>query len=101
MTNEQINYILSVEKYLTGFRKTMVMRMPNEDEVKVRQIHVDVFGHAIPMCGSCFVDSLTSLIIKARYEQESKIPTLDEVIDNSLVLAQLADDEQKPRRKRK
>ena len=101
MTNEQINYILSVEQYLTAFRKTMVMRMPNEDEIKVRQIYTEVFGNPIPMCGSCFVDSFTSLVIKARYEQETKIPTLEQVIDNSLVLAQLADDEQKPRRKRK
>jgi hypothetical protein len=101
MTNEQINYILDVEQYLASFRKTMVMRMPNEDEVKVRNIYQEVFGNPIPMCGSCFVDSFTSLVIKARYEKETQIPTLEEVTDNALILAQLADDEQKPRRKRK
>ena len=101
MTNEQIEFILSVEPYLTAFRKTMVLRMPPQDENKVREIHNEVFQRPIPQCSSCFIDSFTSLVIKARFEQETKIPTLQDVIDNSLVLAQLADDEQKPRRKRK
>jgi len=101
MTNEQIDFILSVEPYLTAFRKTMVLRMPPADENKVREIHNEVFNRPIPQCSSCFIDSFTSLVIKARFEQETKIPTLQDVIDNSLVLAQLADDEQKPRRKRK
>lgn len=101
MTNEQIDFILSVEPYLTAFRKTMVLRMPPADENKVREIHNEVFQRPIPQCSSCFIDSFTSLVIKARFEQETKIPTLQDVIDNSLVLAQLADDEQKPRRKRK
>ena len=35
MTNEQIDFILDVEQYLTAFRKTMVMRMPAADEKKV------------------------------------------------------------------
>jgi hypothetical protein len=101
MTNEQIDFILDVEQYLTAFRKTMVMRMPPADENKVRAIHQEVMGNPIPMCGSCFVDSFTSLVIRARFEQETQIPTLQDVIDNTLVLAQLADDEQKPKRKRK
>lgn len=101
MTNEQIDFILGVEPYLTAFRKTMVLRMPPQDENKVREIHNEVFNRPIPQCSSCFIDSFTSLVIKARFEQETKIPTLQDVIDNSLVLAQLADDEQKPRRKRK
>ena len=101
MTNEQIEFILSVEPYLTAFRKTMVLRMPPQDENKVRKIHNEVFQRPIPQCSSCFIDSFTSLVIKARYEQETQIPTLQDVIDNSLVLAQLADDEHKPRRKRK
>ena len=101
MTNEQIEFILSVEPYLTAFRKTMVLRMPPQDENKVREIHNEVFQRPIPQCSSCFIDSFTSLVIKARFEQETQIPTLQDVIDNSLVLAQLADDEHKPRRKRK
>ena len=101
MTNEQIEFILSVETYLTAFRKTMVLRMPPQDENKVREIHNEVFQRPIPQCSSCFIDSFTSLVIKARYEQETQIPTLQDVIDNSLVLAQLADDEHKPRRKKK
>jgi hypothetical protein len=101
MKTEHIDFILEVEQYLTAFRKTMVMRMPPADENKVRAIHQEVMGNPIPMCGSCFVDSFTSLVIKARYEKETQIPTLQDVIDNTLVLAQLADDEQKPKRKRK
>ncbi len=101
MTNEQIDFILDVEQYLTAFRKTMVMRMPPADENKVRQIHQEVMGHAIPMCGSCFVDAFTSLVIRARFEKESQIPTIEEVENNALILAQLADDEQKPKRRKK
>jgi hypothetical protein len=101
MTNEQINFILEVEQYLTAFRKTMVMRMPASDENKVRAIHHEVMGHPIPMCGSCFVDSFTSLVIRARFEKETQIPTISEVENNALILAQLADDEQKPKRRKK
>jgi hypothetical protein len=53
------------------------------------------------MCGSCFVDSFTSLVIRARFEKETQIPTISEIENNALILAQLADDEQKPKRKRK
>ena len=47
MTNQQIDFILSVETYLTAFRKTMVLRMPPQDENKVREIHNEVFQRPI------------------------------------------------------
>jgi hypothetical protein len=101
MKNEHIDFILGVEQYLTAFRKTMVMRMPPADENKVRAIHQEVMGNPIPMCGSCFVDSFTSLVIRARFEKETQLPTLQDVENNALILAQLADDEQKPKRRKK
>jgi hypothetical protein len=101
MKNEHIDFILEVEQYLTAFRKTMVMRMPPADENKVRAIHQEVMGNPIPMCGSCFVDSFTSLVIRARFEKETQLPTLQDVENNALILAQLADDEQKPKRRKK
>jgi hypothetical protein len=96
MKTEHIDFILEVEQYLTAFRKTMVMRMPPADENKVRAM-----GNPIPMCGSCFVDSFTSLVIRARFEKETQIPTISEIENNALILAQLADDEQKPKRRKK
>jgi hypothetical protein len=101
MKTEHIDFILGVEQYLTAFRKTMVMRMPPADENKVRTIHQEVMGNPIPMCGSCFVDSFTSLVIRARFEKETQIPTISEIENNALILAQLADDEQKPKRRKK
>jgi len=101
MKTEHIDFILEVEQYLTAFRKTMVMRMPPADENKVRAIHQEVMGNPIPMCGSCFVDSFTSLVIRARFEKETQIPTISEIENNALILAQLADDEQKPKPRKK
>lgn len=95
MTNEQIEFTLSVEHYLHTFRKTQVMRMTAEETIKVKTIYHEVMGSHIPNCSSCFIEHFTSLIIRAKALKEQQIPTMDEVQQKALELAQLADDEQK------
>ena len=103
MTNEQIDYILSVEHHLHTFRKTQVFRLTPEESLKVKTIYHEVMGSHIPSCSSCFIEHFTSIIIRARALKEQQIPTLDEIQVKALELAQLADDEQKitPIRKKK
>lgn len=101
MTNEQINYILSVEHYLYAYRKTLVMRMPNDEQLKLKQIYFDVMGSHIPNCSTCFIDSFTSLIIRANALKAEQIPTLDTIQQQAIELAQIADDEHRPKRKKK
>lgn len=95
MTNEQIDYILSVEHYLHTFRKIQVMNMKLEETIKVKQIYHEVMGSHIPNCSTCFMEHFTSLIIRAKALKEQQIPTIDEVQSKAIELAQLADDEQK------
>ena len=103
MTNEQIDFVLSVEHYLHTFRRTQVLRMTPDESLKVKQVYHDVMGSHIPNCSTCFIEHFTSLIIRAKALKEQQIPTIDEVQQKALELAQLADDEQKikPIRKRK
>lgn len=103
MTNEQIDYILSVEHYLHTFRKTQVFRLTPEESLKVKEIYHEVMGSHIPNCSTCFIEHFTSIIIRARAMKEQQIPTIDDVQQKALELAQLSDDEQKitPIRKKK
>jgi hypothetical protein len=103
MTNEQIDYILSVEHYLHTFRKTQVFRLTPEESLKVKEIYHSVMGSHIPNCSTCFIEHFTSIIIRAKALKEQQIPTLDDVQQKAIELAQLADDEQKitPIRKKK
>lgn len=103
MTNEQIEFILSVEHHLHTFRKTQVFRLTPEESLKVKSIYHEVMGSYMPNCSSCFIEHFTSLIIRAKAIKEQQIPTIDDVQQKAIELAQLADDEQKikPIRKKK
>jgi hypothetical protein len=103
MTNEQIDYILSVEHHLHTFRKTQVFRLTPEESIKVKTIYHEVMGSPMPSCSSCFIEHFTSIIIRAKALKEQQIPTIEDVNQKALELAQLADDEQKitPIRKKK
>ena len=57
----------------------------------------------MPNCSTCFIEHFTSIIIRANAMKEQQIPTIDDVQQKAIELAQLADDEQKikPIRKKK
>ena len=95
MTNEQIDYILSVEHHLHTFRKTQVFRLTPEETLKVKTIYHEVMGSPMPSCSSCFIEHFTSIIIRAKAMKEQQIPTYDDLQLKAIELAQIADDEQK------
>ena len=86
MNDEQINFTMSVLRpaYML-FRETQVFKLSPEDNVKLRELYSEVNGRPLPMCSTCVVEGVLSLVIKAE----------------SLQSAQLADDEQKPKRRRR
>jgi len=86
MNDNQINFTMSVLRpaYML-FRETQVFKLSPEDNVKLRELYSEVNGRPLPMCSTCVVEGVLSLVIKAE----------------SLQSAQLADDEQKPKRRRR
>ena len=86
MNEEQIQFTMSVLRpaYMI-FRETQVFKLNPEDNVRLRDLYSEVNGRPLPMCSTCVVEGVLSLVIKAE----------------SLQSAQLADDEQKPKRRRR
>ena len=86
MNEEQIKFTMSVLRpaYML-FRETQVFKLSPEDNVTLRELYSEVNGRPLPMCSTCVVEGVLSLVIKAE----------------SLQSAQLADDEQKPKRRRR
>ena len=86
MNDQQIQFTMSVLRpaYML-FRETQVFKLSPEDNVTLRELYSEVNGRPLPMCSTCVVEGVLSLVIKAE----------------SLQSAQLADDEQKPKRRRR
>lgn len=86
MNDDQINFTMTVLRpaYML-FRETQVFKLSPEQNVELREIYGAVNGRPLPMCSTCVVEGVLSLVIKAE----------------SLQQAQLATDEQKPKRRRK
>ena len=86
MNDQQIQFTMSVLRpaYMI-FRETQVFKLSPEDNVTLRELYSEVNGRPLPMCSTCVVEGVLSLVIKAE----------------SLQSAQLADDEQKPKRRRR
>ena len=59
------------------------------DPARAEEVHREIFGRNLPNCSTCVTEALHSLLIWANQQQDA------------LTKAQLADDEQKPKRKRK
>jgi len=87
MTPEQITFAMSTlrDAYLI-YQQTKNFRLSPEDNVKLQSLYTDVMGRPMPNCSTCVMEGVLSLIIKAESE---------------LNAAQISDDEQKPRRRRK
>jgi len=88
MTQEQITFIL--EEMLPVFQRwkeTQVLKMTPEQNVEFRAVYLQEMGKPLPTCGNCVVEGMLSMIIRAEAQQKE--------------LNTLADDEQKPKRKRR
>jgi len=69
------------------YKKTLVFQLTPEQSAQLQNVHREIFGRNLPNCSTCVIESVFSLLIWADQK--------------ALELAQLADDEQKPKRKRK
>jgi len=82
-----IEFIQSLRPAYEQYKKTQVFQITPEQGNQLQNAHREIFGRNLPSCSTCVIESVFSLLIWADQK--------------ALELAQLADDEQKPRRKRK
>lgn len=88
MTQEEAKYIIDVIKPLFHvWKKEQVLRMNPEVNVEFRKIYLKENGRPLPTCSSCVIDGMLSMIIRAEAQKKE--------------LNTLADDEQKPKRKKR
>ena len=87
MTN--IEFILSLQPLFDKWKQTQVFQPTAEQANQLNAVHREIFGRNLPNCSTCVTEALHSLLIWANQQQDA------------LTKAQLADDEQKPKRKRK
>ena len=85
MTN--IEFILSLQPLFDKWKQTQVFQPTGEQANQLNAVHREIFGRNLPSCSTCVTEALHSLLIWANQKQGA--------------LVQLADDEQKPKRRRK
>ena len=71
------------------WKQTQVFQPTGEQANQLNAVHREIFGRNLPNCSTCVTEALHSLLIWANQQQDA------------LTKAQLADDEQKPKRRRK
>ena len=82
-----IEFIQSLRPAYEQYKKTQVFQITPEQGNQLQNVHREIFGRNLPNCSTCVIESMFSLLIWADQK--------------AIELAQLADDEQKPKRKRK
>lgn len=83
-----IEFIQSLQPLFDKWKQTQVFQPTGEEANRLNQVHREIFGRNLPSCSTCVTEALHSLLIWANQQQEE------------IVQAQMADDEQKPKRKR-
>jgi hypothetical protein len=81
-----IEFIQSLRPAYEQYKKTQVFAITPEQGNQLQNAHREIFGRNLPNCSTCVIESVFSLLIWADQK--------------AIELAQLADDEQKPKRKR-
>lgn len=81
-----IEFIQSLRPAYEQYKKTQVFQITPEQGNELQMVHRTIFGRSLPNCSTCVIESVFSLLVWADQKQ--------------IELAQLADDEQKPKRKR-
>jgi hypothetical protein len=82
-----IEFIQSLRPAYEQYKKTQVFQITPEQGNQLQNVHREIFGRNLPNCSTCVIESVFSLLIWADQK--------------AIELAQLADDEQKPKRKRR
>ena len=104
---ENILFILSLESKYNEFKRTQVLNLTSEEQAKLNNVYRDIYGRNLPNCSSCFADAFLSLLIFSRQqydqmkEQELNATIETAISQSEIEAATIADDEHKPRRKRK
>jgi hypothetical protein len=86
MNDEQINFTMTVLRpaYML-YRETQVFKLTPSQNVQLGQLYNEINGRPMPTCSTCVVEGVLSMVIRAE----------------SLQQAQIATDEQRPKRRRK
>ena len=102
MNFEDIEFVISLEPLYENYKKTQVLSLNPEQAHKLRIVYQSIYGRGMPSCSTCFVEAYFSLLIFAHQKLDS-IKQQAEWRENQRAIekAQLADDEQKPKRKKK
>lgn len=102
MNFEDIEFVISLEPLYENYKKTQVLSLNPEQAHKLRIVYQSIYGRGMPSCSTCFVEAYFSLLIFAHQKLDS-IKEQAEWRDKQRAIeqAQLADDEHKPKRKKK
>ena len=102
MNFEDIEFVVSLEPKYNEYKKTQVLSLNPEEAHRLRTVYQSLYGRSMPSCSTCFVESYFSLLIFC----QQKLNSIKEQAEwrekqQAIEKAQLADDEQKPKRRRK
>jgi len=102
MNFEDIEFVIALEPKYNLYKKNQVLSLSPEEAHNLRTIYQSIYGRGMPSCSTCFVEAYFSLLIFAH----QKLDSIKEQAEwrekqQAIEQAQLADDEQKPKRKRK
>ena len=82
-----IEFIQSLRPVYEKYKQTQVFQITPEQANQLQNVHREIFGRNLPNCSTCVIESVFSLLVWADQK--------------AIELAQLADDEQKPKRRKK
>ena len=102
MNFEDIEFVVSLEPKYTEYKKTQVLSLNPEEAHRLRSVYQSLYGRSMPSCSNCFVESYFSLLIFC----QQKLNSIKEQAEwrekqQAIEKATIADDEQKPKRRRK
>ena len=102
MNFEDIEFVIALEPKYNLYKKNQVLSLSPEEAHNLRIIYQSIYGRGMPSCSTCFVEAYFSLLIFAHQKLDS-IKEQAKWRDKQRVIeqAQLADDEHKPKRKKK
>jgi hypothetical protein len=102
MNFEDIEFVISLEPLYENYKKTQVLNLDHEQAHRLRIVYQSIYGRGMPSCSTCFVEAYFSLLIFAHQKLDSiKEQAERRERQQAIEQAQLADDEQKPKRKQK
>jgi hypothetical protein len=102
MNFEDIEFVIALEPKYNLYKKNQVLSLSPEEAHNLRIIYQSIYGRGMPSCSTCFVEAYFSLLIFAH----QKLDSIKEQAEwrekqQAIEQAQLADDEHKPKRKKK